>query len=120
MLLFGWQTRVAYELKGLIRRIAITSSKRAPVGFRREITRQNGSLHVSDTITLKGNLTFRRLKYGDEFPVRYVPQSRYFQGQELDVMGQWLSDEALAELNRAKTLTITRRYDLSSGDTHLE
>jgi len=120
MLLFGWQTRVAYELKGLIRRIAITSSKRAPVGFRREITREDGALHVSDTITLKGNLTFRRLKVGDEFPVRYVPQSRYFQGQELDVMGQWLPDEALAELNRARKLTITRAYDLSSSAGQLK
>jgi hypothetical protein len=117
MLLLGWQTRIAYELKGFIRRLAITSSKQTPVRFRREISQEDGVLHVADTITLGGGLTFRRLKFGDEFPVRYVPQSRYFQGQELDVTGHWLPDEALSELNRIGTLTISRRYDLSSGET---
>jgi hypothetical protein len=121
MLLFGWQTRIAYELKGLIRRIAITSSKRTPVRFRREIVHRDGTLQVTDTITLPpGKLTFQRLKFGDEFPVRYVPQSRYFQAQELDVTGQWLPDDALAELNRARNLNIARTVDLSSGKTQVE
>ena len=52
--------------------------------------------------------------------MRYVPQSRYFQGQELDVVGHWLPDDALAELNRTGSLTIARVADLSSGSVRLD
>jgi hypothetical protein len=35
---------------------------------------------------------FDSLSIGDEFFVRYVPQSRYFQSQELDISG-WTAPE---------------------------
>jgi 2-polyprenyl-3-methyl-5-hydroxy-6-metoxy-1,4-benzoquinol methylase len=46
------------------------------------------------------------LSVGDEFFVRYVPQSRYFQSQELEVQGYPVGAEQLAALNQGHTLHI--------------
>ena len=57
---------------------------------------------------------------GNEFPVRYVPQSRYFQSQELKSKGHLLPAEVLAHLNAGRPLTITRRIALSDGRVEIE
>ena len=59
--------------------------------------------------TLDRGTRVKRLTLGDEFHVRYVPQSRYFQRQELEVSGTRLSGEQTAKLNQGGTITLERR-----------
>ena len=47
-------------------------------------------------------LKFKKLSLGDEFFVRYVPQSRYFQSQELEISGDSFNQEKLNEINNTK------------------
>jgi len=48
---------------------------------------------------------------GDEIPLRYVPQSRYFQPQELNVVGYLLEPEARERLNTQGRIQIRRAID---------
>jgi hypothetical protein len=111
MMLLGWHTDLAYKIKGLIRKLLMTRSKTAPAGFTREIKLEGRQIAITDQITLDGARGFARVKIGDEFAVRYVPQSRYFQSQELDVEGMYLGREDLERLNREKRLEIRRAID---------
>ena len=47
-------------------------------------------------------LKFTKLISGGEFFIRYVPQSRYFQSQELDIFEDILKSEDLAVINSNK------------------
>ena len=53
---------------------------------------------------LEKPIPFRRIQIGDDFFVRYVPQSRYFQSQDLDVHGYNLSDRELQCLSKERQL----------------
>lgn len=119
MLALGWNTWLAYRIKGLIRRLLMTHARTVPLQFERTIEMEGEELTVRDTIRLEdGNV--RRLLVGDEMPVRYVPQSRYFQPQELDVEGHELPQEALDRLNRDRRLTVQRRVLPAEGRAKIE
>jgi len=85
------------------------------VTFRREVALSDQLLRVRDSIELKGNTTFSSLQIGDEFFVRYVPQSAYFQSQEFDAKGFFLSEEQLAMLNEKKSIVLEHTVDLKRG-----
>ena len=110
MLLFGWHERLAYQLKGLIRNLLMTGRKPMPVRFERRIQFTQEGLEISTEIRLDKSVEVDGLQIGDEFPARYVPQSRYFQPQELDVRGRLLSPKELEQLNRTRTLIVTETY----------
>ena len=114
MLAFGWNTWLAYQIKGLIRKLLMTRAEAMPLGFKREIDLAGDDIKVTDTIELVGGARVRRLLIGDEMPVRYVPQSRYFQPQELDVAGTWASAEEIGELNERRRLVIRRTLKLKT------
>ncbi len=82
LLLFGWNSKMAYYIKGLIRRLLMLNSGDAPLTFRRKVRIDETHLHIRDTITLQGSAKMESLQLGDGFYVRYVPQSRYFQSQD--------------------------------------
>ncbi len=107
ILSIGWNTWIAYHAKGLIRRMLMTHARSEPLRFSRRIRVAENQVHVSDTIELL-NVRVRRMLIGDELPIRYVPQSRYFQPQELKVSGVLLGEEQLAKLNREGLLIIER------------
>ena len=52
VLLFGWNTWLAYHIKGLIRCLLMTRAEAAPLRFRRQIEYQHDELIVTDTIEL--------------------------------------------------------------------
>lgn len=108
MLSVGWNTWLAYQIKGLIRKLLMTRAETMPMRFRREINFAGDALEIHDTLTLEGGAKVRGVLLGDEIPVRYVPQSRYFQPQELDVEGTWLTPEQLSKLIAERSITITR------------
>lgn len=115
MLIFGWNTAVAYRTKGWIRAMLMTRSGAARARFRRTLRFADARVTVTDRIERGGGPAFRRVKIGDDFSVRYVPQSRYFQRFELGVSGSYLSEEDLEKLNREGAIEITRVLDTRKG-----
>ncbi|MCB9465245.1 MAG: hypothetical protein H6682_16285 [Candidatus Eisenbacteria bacterium] len=116
MLAFGWQTRLAYEIKGWIRKLLMTRSGATPIGWKRSVVFGETSFTIRDQIRLNGAPAFARATIGDEFHVRYVPQSRYFQRQELGMKGTDLSSEELARLKQRGAITIERVIDYHDGE----
>jgi hypothetical protein len=109
LMLFGWHTGMAYRIKGLIRKLLMLKSGSSGVQFERDVQLSGGECTIRDTITISDGTQFRRLQLGDEFFVRYVPQSRYFQSQEFDTEGSLLSPAQLDTLHKSGSITVTRR-----------
>ncbi|MDY0001080.1 MAG: hypothetical protein RBU30_07290 [Polyangia bacterium] len=119
MLSTGWNARIAKEAKGLIRAVLMTQAKPAPVSFERTIALEAGGMVVTDSLSLAPGARVLRLKVGDDIPLRYVPQSRYFQPQELEVEGIDLGEAPLGRLNREGRLCLRRRVLASQGRVEL-
>jgi hypothetical protein len=122
MLAFGWNASVAYQIKGLIRRLLMTRAKSEPVAFTRIVTWKDEPIgHILKTPAIHVSTSIRTQKVvsdlflGDELPLRYVPQSRYFQPQELDVDGWRATPEAIDIINRDGELRLTLAYSLDAG-----
>lgn len=112
---FGWIPAFAHFLKGRIRKALILGQQAVPVRFQREVRLQADAVEIIDTIRLMGNGRFQRLSVGDEVFVRYVPQSRYFQSQELGVAGYALNSDELYLLNEEQEIIIRRGVSLPGG-----
>lgn len=115
MLAVGWQTRMAYAIKGWIRKLLMTRSGAAPVSFRRTVWFGPRAMTIRDEIRRRAGVRVVQVKVGDEFHVRYVPQSRYFQPQELEVSGIYLGPDELDELNRTGSVSLVRHVDYHEG-----
>ena len=115
LLVFGWHTGMAYRIKGFIRRLLMLKSGCLPVLFYRSFEWAANGIRVTDIVKITGDLQFASLQLGDEFFVRYVPQSRYFQSQELDAKGWMLDAGMLDSLNHEKKIHLERLIDLKSG-----
>jgi hypothetical protein len=115
MLAFGWHTGAAYRIKGWIRKLLMLRSSTVPVEFRRSIEFGPDECVVTDEIKLGSGVEVAKAKLGDEFAPRYVPQSRYFQLQELDVTGAYLTKQDLETLNGRRSLRILRRVSYTDG-----
>ena len=120
MLTLGWHTKLAYKIKGWIRKILMLGSKPAPAKFRRNLTIDDENLILDDEITLTGSQKIEVLKIGDEFTTRYVPQSRYFQSQELDVKGYYPPQDMIDNLNQSKRLCLRRVFSLEGEALSVE
>ncbi len=116
LLLFGWHTGMAYRIKGLIRKLLMLKSGRGRAMFYRDIQLQDSTLRIADTITLLKGARMESVQISDEFFVRYVPQSRYFQSQELDARGYMLNHQQLRMLNEERKIQLERFVDLQTGD----
>lgn len=117
MLAFGWHPKLAYEIKGGIRNLLMLRQKKVPVRFLRKVRFVGEKLIVEDSIKLvSSDVKVKYVKIGDEVSVRYVPQSRYFQLQELEVEGMVLSNAELEKLNNATELRIEREIDTVTGE----
>lgn len=112
LMVFGWHTGMAYRIKGLIRKLLMLKSKAASAAFKRVVAITDDSVCITDTITRLSSMQFASLQVSDEFFVRYVPQSRYFQSQEFDARGHTLNEEQLSALNNTGSITIERVLDL--------
>jgi hypothetical protein len=120
ILALGWHAGLAYRIKGCIRTLLMTRARGVQIRFHRVIERQNDVLLMSDTITVGEGVRVRRLMLGDEMPIRYVPQSRYFQPQELDVEAWFAPREAVERLNVNRRLRVRRRIALDAGRATIE
>ncbi len=107
LITLGSSTSLAYKIKGKIRERIILKNKAVPISFQRNITWEKTGCCVSDHIDAREySSSFIRGRIGDEFSIRYVPQSLYFQGQELDVRGRWLTQGEIDVLNQQKQVNI--------------
>jgi len=122
LLAVGWNTRLCQLMKGNIRKVLMLGTRPLPIRFRRtiQLDPDGTPTAVSDHVRLDGSARFKALSVGDEFAVRYVPQSRYFQRYELDVGGYDLSADDLRRLHQAGEITITRRFDVATGQVSTE
>jgi hypothetical protein len=120
LLATGWSVRLSHLMKGSIRKVMMLGSRPVPVAFKRSLWLHQDSVDVQDRIHLLDKTRFRSVFVGDEFPIRYVPQSRYFQSQEFDSRGLRLDEELLSELNSSREITVSRRIDLERGTVHVK
>ncbi|OGT32453.1 MAG: hypothetical protein A3C44_03375 [Gammaproteobacteria bacterium RIFCSPHIGHO2_02_FULL_39_13] len=105
LLCIGWHTNWSHKLKGAIRKKMMLGNRRVPVDFTRSLTIQANNVTIEDSIKLGNGVKIKELAVGDEFYVRYVPQSRYFQSQELLISGETLPENAITTLNNIKQWT---------------
>ncbi|MFH1671053.1 MAG: hypothetical protein ABIA92_05750 [Patescibacteria group bacterium] len=108
LLLFGWHTGMAYRIKGLIRKLLMLKSGASEASFARNVTIEDGKVRIVDNIKCPRNIKFESLQFGDEFFVRYVPQSRYFQSQEFDARPYMLSGDELKRLHSEGNIQVER------------
>lgn len=120
MLAFGWHERIAYHLKGLIRKILMLGAKPMPLQFKRKIKIEENRIEVTTQIELEGGIKVSGLLIGDEFPARYVPQSRYFQPQELDVRGYHLNQDEVSQLNKSRKIGLKEMYEKNWVESKFE
>lgn len=106
--LLGWHQKSAYYLKGLIRKVLMLRSTTVPVQLQRHIKLTTDGLLVTDRISVPKGTQLQRLILGEELPVRYVPQSRYFQPLEFEVSGRELSTLELNQLRGQGELVLQR------------
>jgi hypothetical protein len=112
LLSFGWNTWLAYQIKGMIRRLLMTQAEKAPLSFTRTIELQGDRILITDRLEKDEEEPVQRIYVGDELPLRYVPQSRYFQPQEFDVDGWLPPEDAIQRLNRNRSLTLRQTFIL--------
>jgi len=105
LLLIGWHPGLAHILKGKIRKMLILGNRSAPVRFKRVFRVMSDRFLLKNNIEIQNGEKFSRLSIGDEFFVRYVPQSRYFQAQELNISGHNFEAETLKNLNKTGSET---------------
>ena len=110
MAALGWHHKSAYHLKGLIRKVLMLRNKTVPVTLKRYLRFDAEGLTIVDEITASRSLTIKKLLLGEELPVRYVPQSRYFQPAELNVSGRELTSLEMKKLKDTGSITITRTF----------
>jgi len=120
LLTLGWNTKLSYWMKGAIRNLFITRTKKSSIEFSRKIKYDQNRIVVEDKIDLKAKEGFTSLSIGDEFSVRYVPQSLYFQSQELTIDGFRLDSETIKRLNQRKNAVFKRTIDPMSRNIKFE
>ncbi len=116
LIAFGWSPTFSHKLKGQIRKTLILGQRSVPVHFRRRLHLTEKQALLIDQLKIEGNLRFQSLSVGDEFFVRYVPQSRYFQAQELAVNGYTLNEAEMDHLNRDKEMRVIQRLALTADE----
>ena len=101
LVLLGWSPTFSHYLKAKIRKTLILGQRNVPLQFTRSLhISDSGTVKLIDDLNIVGKIKIKDLSIGDEFFVRYVPQSRYFQSQELEVSGNSLDNEEINTLNK--------------------
>jgi hypothetical protein len=116
----GWNETASHAIKGGIRKLLMLGTRPIPVRFRRQIRLDGDNLLVTDRLERTRSVLFQSLMVGDEFAVRYVPQSRYFQAQELGISGLTLTHAQIDQLNDTGVLTVVRSVSLDEGVTRAD
>ncbi|MCI0416529.1 hypothetical protein L0222_27490 [bacterium] len=102
----GWSSSFSHRLKGAIRKSLMLGRRPVNVQFKRRFEWNSNKISLSTEIWTTGGTQIQDLSVGDEFFVRYVPQSRFFQMQELHTQPYILTQDEIARLNRGERIVI--------------
>lgn len=83
MLLFGWNHRLSYILKSVIRKILLNQNNYSTLLFKRKISLEQFG-EFEDEVINNESIGIEETFDGGLFEIRYVPQSRYFKVGDLD------------------------------------
>lgn len=111
LFVMGWSPGFCHFLKGKIRDVLILGQRAGPARFERRLDFEAGEVVITDEVSLDSGVRLSALSFGDDTFVRYVPQSRFFQRQELETSGYTLDPKELADLNRNETIRIEARTE---------
>ena len=100
LVLMSWSSTFSHFLKAKIRKTLILGQRSVNISFIRKLSLKNNDIVLNDDLLIKDKSNFKKVLFGGEFFVRYVPQSRYFQHQELDIEDYILDQEKLNMLNK--------------------
>ncbi len=100
LVLMSWSSGFSHFLKAKIRKTLILGQRSVNISFVRKISLKNNEIRLKDDIIINDKSKFKKVLIGGEFFVRYVPQSRYFQNQELDIGDYILDQTELDKLNK--------------------
>ncbi len=114
LLFIGWSPKLSHSLKGMIRKVLMLGNRRLNIKFKRTINFDSKKVNVTDQISLDKKVKFNFLSFGSDFFVRYVPQSRYFQSQELFESKKSLNKTDLKKLNQEMIWTNKTNIKLSN------
>lgn len=100
LLLIGWNPSWAHWLKGNIRKILMLGVRPAGLNFVLNLKINDDNILIEKSIKkLNKKIKLIKMISGGEFFVRYVPQSRYFQNQELDITESTFTENDLKSIN---------------------
>ena len=103
LIIIGWNPKWAHWLKGMIRKILMTGVRSVEIEFDNFLTIEKERVKIRKKILKKTKkYKFKKIISGGEFFVRYVPQSRYFQSQELNIFENILSNDEVEAINNNK------------------
>ena len=100
LMFIGWSPKLSHNLKGIIRKILMLGNRRLNIKFSRTINFESKKIKIIDQISFDKKVKFNFLSFGSDFFVRYVPQSRYFQSQELSAIKKGLNKTEIKKLNQ--------------------
>ena len=101
LIIIGWNPKWAHWLKGMIRKILMVGVRPVEIEFSNILTIiDDKRIKIQKKILNKSKKhKFKKIISGGEFFVRYVPQSRYFQLQELDIFENTLNIDEIDKIN---------------------
>jgi hypothetical protein len=102
LLFVNFYPPLSHALKGWIRKILMLGTRPVELRFERTVYFKGEQVKIIDRIKSKGKSNIVRLYIGDEFFVRYVPQSRYFQSQELEINGREVGHKEINKINTSQ------------------
>ncbi len=110
MLLTGWNSKIAEFIKGAIRNLLMTRSSKSKMSFERRFEIRESEVIITNRVNSKVRIS--QLRVGGQFASRYVPQSRYFQQEELD--NKYWNIE-----NPSSSVTIKTSFSFTNNESSL-
>jgi len=116
----GRSARASHAIKGAIRRTLMLGTRAVPLAFRRQIKFAGDLIVVVDEVRRTADVVVIGLMVGDEFAVRYVPQSRFFQFPDLAARGYALSHAELIAFRATGRVRVRRSMDIVTGQVTMQ
>jgi len=109
---------ISNEFKGLVRKILMLQTTESKIAQRRlyEIGDHKISLEIELQLKMPG-VTPQKVVFGGEWFTRYVPQSRFFQYQELDCRPIELNRANVRLFNRSRVVRLKLEIDPRGADS---
>lgn len=103
-LTLGKSQTISKLTKSMLRKLLITSSSTAPISFKNQFTLTKTKINQKITLTIKDQSQFESLSLNQKFSHIYVPSSRFFHPEELNLKQNSISVPQLSKLNQTKAL----------------